>query len=61
MEQKTHDEYLESLYLERELHQITISNARKFRPEVVEHARKMLATTEERIKLREYLIEKGLA
>lgn len=54
------DEYLKSLYLERELHQITIKYGDRLSPELVKKAREMLAVVEERIWLREYMIEKGL-
>lgn len=49
------DEYLNNLYLELELCNITIVNAHKFSPEVVAKAKRMKKETEERIKLRELI------
>lgn len=49
------DTYLENLYLELELLNITLANAYKFKPEVIAKAKQMKKETEERIKLRELI------
>lgn len=49
------DTYLENLYLELELINITLANSYKFSPEVVAKAKRMKKETEERIKLRELI------